>query len=168
MGGYFYTKTGVITLYFTKKLKELPIDEKDGLNLAIRVCLALAIDRQADICSSVCRWLSLEAIANTFSRQAISFVTDFAEGNPFSGATGSWEGAVEWIVRFITQESHLNYEGVIERVSVNEHPLPNDSVEAVITDPPYYDAISYADLSDFFYVWLRRSIGSFFSDLFYI
>jgi adenine-specific DNA methylase len=126
--------------------------------VAIKTILALAVDRLIDYNSSFVRWVSGgEFLGNTFSRQALSFVTDFAEVNPFSGATGNWKGALEWILRCIESNSKLAMlSGNVGCFSATEHILPDDSVHAFITDPPYYDSINYAMISDFFYVWLRR------------
>lgn len=86
---------------------------------------------------------------------------DFAEGTPFENKSGGWLPALEWPIMFIQHE--LQNRGVsshVEKASATCHPLPSNAANAFITDPPYYDAIPYADLSDFFYVWLRRSLLS--------
>ena len=122
---------------------------------AIATYLALSVSRLSDRSSSICSWdSSRESMRNVFSRQAIPMVWDFAEANPFSHSSGNFLGQVEWIA------------GVVER-------LPADSAGnarqlsaaardytglVVSTDPPYYDNIGYSDLSDFFYVWLRRCL----------
>ena len=134
---------------------------------ALIVCLSLAIDRQADLLSSICRWLPIEAVANTFGRQALGIVWDFAEAVPISGATGSWHGAYNWIVRVIERESKT--QSVIAETDIADaakHILPDDSIDLYVTDPPYYDAVPYADLSDFFYVWLKRNLNEYFPELF--
>jgi len=130
--------------------------------------LGIALDRLADFSSSLTRWVSQgEFIANTFSRQALPMIWDYAEVDPFSGSTGDWSGALEWITRVIEHvaeasgQSAIAQQGTATRLS-----YPDDYFDAVITDPPYYDAVPYADLSDFFYVWLKRSIGFLYPDLF--
>jgi adenine-specific DNA methylase len=103
---------------------------------------------------------------HTFTRQALAFVSDCAEVNPWCDSSGNWMGAVEWVSKVCEASAELPSAGQVERASAVEHPLPNDSVDALITDPPYYDAVPYAHLSDFFYVWLRRSIGGLHLGLF--
>jgi putative DNA methylase len=96
-----------------------------------------------------------------FGRQAIPMVWDFAEAYPFGRSTGDLGQYAE---SFCAVLEHLlkvgSQEGTVEQASATRHPLPDDSVDAFVTDPPYYDAIPYADLSDYFYVWLRRMLGS--------
>jgi putative DNA methylase len=94
-----------------------------------------------------------------FGRQAIPMVWDFAEAYPFSQSTGdlgqyidSFSAVLETLIKVQATS------GTVQQASATEHPLPDDCVDAFITDPPYYDAIPYADLSDFFYVWLRRMV----------
>jgi len=124
--------------------------------------LACVLDRQADYNSSLCRWIARgEFIGNTFGRQALGIIWDFAEVNPFSHASGSWSGAVEWVARVI--EANADFSGqqaTVQQSSATAHPLPNDAATLFCTDPPYYDLVPYADLSDFYYVWLKRSIGA--------
>jgi len=132
-----------------------------GLAEAVQTCLALAVGRQSDFESSLVTWTAGgEFVGHTFVRQALGMVWDFAEVVAWADASGSWEGAVGWIARVIDQE--LNVGSVIGHVhqsSATHHPLPDDSADALITDPPYYDAVPYAYLSDFFYVWLRRVLA---------
>ena len=135
---------------------------------AIRACLACALDRQADYNSSLCRWVARgEFIGNTFGRQALGIIWDFAEVNPLSHATGNWDGAVEWVARVI--EANAGEQGgqaEVQQASATQHPLPDDSAAVLCTDPPYYDLVPYADLSDFFYVWMKRTIGADHPDMF--
>ena len=141
-----------------KRVAELS-EGVEGFSTALQTCLALAIDRQADRLSTFARWDSgWSKISNTFGRQALPMVWDYAEANPFSGATGDWEGAVEWVVEVVETNSCLTNVGVSQSSSATELPLPDASVSAVVTDPPYYSAVPYADLSDFFYSWLKRSL----------
>ena len=125
--------------------------------------IALVVDRLADSLSSSVTWTpGGEFQGHTFTRQALAFVSDFAEVNPWCDSSGNWMGAVEWVSKVCAASSEIPQAGHVERASAVEHPLPNDSADALITDPPYYDAVPYAHLSDFFYVWLRRSIGGFY------
>jgi putative DNA methylase len=129
--------------------------------------LALIMDRLADSLSSSVTWTpGGEFQGHTFARQALAFVSDFAEVNPWCDSSGNWMGAVEWVSKVCAHSCEIPSVGHVERASAAHHPLPDDSADALITDPPYYDAVPYAHLSDFFYVWLRRSIGGHYPTLF--
>lgn len=94
-------------------------------------------------------------------------IMDFAEVNPWSGGSGDWSGAVDWVARVCDEIASAALSmGHVQQASATQHPLPDDSVASVITDPPYYNAVPYADLAQFFYVWLRRSVTGGLSDLF--
>jgi putative DNA methylase len=139
--------------------------KNDDLSIPIQVCLALAIDRQANSLTSLSRWNG-EKIEGVFARQAIPLLWDFAEVNPFSGATGDFDGAIEWVLKVCDANAFLTgAEGHAVAASATHHPLADSSCDAFVTDPPYYDAVPYAYLSDFFYVWLRRSLSNLDFDL---
>ena len=104
-------------------------------------------------------------VDGVFARQAIPMLWDFGEISPFSG-DGYWDGAINWIVQVI-EKNILSGNGRAEVASAINHPLKTDSVQGFITDPPYYYSVQYADLSDFFYVWLHRSLGKVHPDLFH-
>ena len=133
---------------------------------AVGVYLAFAHSRAADRGSTICSWDNspkMEALRNTFARQAIPMVWDFAEGNPFSESSGNWLNNIDWCAK-----ASINLpcaaQGESSQVDAMNQSTTRDKV--VSTDPPYYDNIGYADLSDFFYVWLRRSLRPVFPDLF--
>jgi adenine-specific DNA methylase len=140
----------------------------DEIAAPVQTLLAFALDRQADYNSSLCRWVATgEFIGNTFGRQAIPMMWDFCEVSPLSLSTGGFSGACEWIVNVLEREAiRTGMGGHVTSASAAEHPLPSDSADAVITDPPYYDAVPYSHLADFFYVWLRRSLGNLHPELF--
>lgn len=129
---------------------------------AVRATLALNVDKMADYGSSLASWsspASQETVRGTFSRQALAMVWDFAEAYPFVSSSGGWTHNLGFLVSPLEAESKSNHSGGhVERASATKHPLPDDCVDAFITDPPYYDAIPYADLSDYFIVWLKRSL----------
>ncbi|MDR7551053.1 MAG: DUF1156 domain-containing protein, partial [Armatimonadota bacterium] len=139
---------------------------------AVATYLALALDRLADYNSALCRWAPHgEYVGNTLTRQALPMVWDFLEVNPFSGATGDFAGALEWVGKVVAHTSHAGTRDVnpgpqVTAADVRLLPQPDSSIPALLTDPPYYDSVSYADLSDFFYVWLKRSIGNLYPELF--
>jgi len=134
---------------------------------AVKSCLALAASRQTDYTSTLTRWsVTRETLGNTFGRQALPMIWDFAEVNPFSDSTGNFGGAIDWVVRVCESNAVIDHSGTVDKATATKHPLPHDSAQAYITDPPYYDAVPYAYLSDFFYVWLRRMLGDVHKDLF--
>jgi putative DNA methylase len=134
---------------------------------AIQIALAFAIDRGVSQNTSMSRWDATRlTIKGAFSKQALAVVWDFAEANPFSGGTSDWDGAIEWVCKFIEANANIKSTGTAARASATRAILPSDSAAALITDPPYFAAIPYSDLSDFFYVWLRRGIGKAYPELF--
>jgi len=130
---------------------------------AIVTYLAFVVDKCADYWSSICTWHNTgEKIRNTFGRQAIPMTWDFAETNPFSSSTGNWMAMVEWTAKAITT---LPVVGVASTAQRDARARISEVGQCVIcTDPPYYDNIGYADLSDFFYVWLRRNLKDIWPD----
>ena len=139
-----------------------------GLAKAVLTCLALAVTKHADANCANCTWrpTSLD-IGHLFGRQAIGMVWDFAEVNPTSGSTRDFWNGVEGVLKALeSTDWKFTNVGHVEQSSATSHPLPTDSVDGFITDPPYYDAVPYAYLSDFFYVWLRRILGDTYSSMF--
>jgi adenine-specific DNA methylase/REP element-mobilizing transposase RayT len=132
----------------------------EGIVSAVREILALAFGRFANASTSLCRWHnSGEKLEGVFSRQALPLVWDFCEGNPYSEATGGLDGAVEWsaAVAEAIGSAHLPV-GQAQPCNATDHPIGTAATHVWFTDPPYYDAVPYADLSDFFFVWLRRTL----------
>ena len=130
---------------------------------AIVTYLAFAVDKCADYWSTICTWHnSKELIRNTFGRQAIPMTWDFAECNPFSSSTGNWMAMVKWVRKAL---EHVPASVPGEAVQRDARARVRESGGcAISTDPPYYDNISYADLSDFFFVWLRRNLSDVWPD----
>ncbi|RMG34311.1 MAG: DUF1156 domain-containing protein, partial [Gammaproteobacteria bacterium] len=131
---------------------------------AVAVYLGFVSDKVADYWSSICSWHSSgEKMRNTFGRQAIPMVWDYAEANPFCSSSGNWIAMVDWTWKALAQTP----------ASASGKALQSDAAAQTIslqklisTDPPYYDNIGYADLSDFFYVWMRRSLRRIYPELF--
>ncbi len=127
---------------------------------AIATHLALVLDRTADFNCSLCTWVPQgEFLAHAFARQAYPMVWDFAESNPFGGSSGDVRMNIDRAAQVVASVCGVGPPVRCVRTSAEALPEPDESFDAVITDPPYYDNISYADLSDFFYVWLKRSVG---------
>jgi adenine-specific DNA methylase len=147
------------------KVKNL---ESFGFAGAIATCLAFAVDRIADQLSCLVIWASsIEVVTHTFGRQALPMTWDFVEPQPFAGAGGDFGGAVEWVSKVCEMEGNSGLrQATVVLQSADKHSMPNGSSDAFITDPPYYYSVPYADLSDFFYVWLRRTCGDLHPELF--
>lgn len=136
---------------------------------AVATYLAFAVDRMADFLNSICRWVpSNEKVMNLFGRQAIPMVWDFAEANPLGASVGSFATCSNYIadcIATVIVDDARPPGGVAMQLDAASA-TPTDQRVVTSTDPPYYDNIGYADLSDFFYVWLRRSVGSIWPSVF--
>lgn len=152
-----YTDRQALTLItLARIIRELKMPQQ------VRILSAFALGRVNDLSMSLCRWLtSLEAIAAANGGQnRMPVVLDYVESNPFGGSGGDWLGQVSWIARVVEhiQSSNLS-PGNTARSMAQIPSLPEDSADAFVTDPPYYDAFPYSDLSDFFFIWLKRALG---------
>ena len=121
---------------------------------AIATYSAFVVDKLADINSSICSWINtLGAVRNTFARQAVPMVWDYAEANPFSHSSGCFDNMLAWVEKCV-RELPSGIMGQVIQHSASAH---NDLQQVMVsTDPPYYDNIGYADLSDYFYLWMRK------------
>jgi len=135
---------------------------------AVAVYLAFALSKQADLGNSLCRWENIaQCPRQLFGRQAIPMVWDFAESNSLGSSSGSWEVCIEGIYKAFSKAFEATKPSFLGTVLQADASTQNISISKVVsTDPPYYDNIGYADLSDFFYIWLRQSLRSVFVDLF--
>lgn len=132
---------------------------------AVATYLAFAVDKMADYGNSITTWAVTsggEFARNLFARQAIPMAWDYAEVNHLSNSTGNWTGAIDWVARAI-DTLPASSPGLARQLDAAAS--ISESSILVSTDPPYYDNIGYADLADFFYVWLRRSLGSVYPQL---
>ncbi|MGB7413472.1 MAG: hypothetical protein WA902_04610, partial [Thermosynechococcaceae cyanobacterium] len=131
---------------------------------AVAVYLSCAISRLADYNDTICSWnIKGGSVRNTFARQAIPMTWDFIEINPLVNMSGNWLGAVEWVSDVVSDIVAAKPSFSKQQDVAN---LQNGGKPLISTDPPYYDNVPYADLSDFFYVWLRPSLKSIYPDLF--
>ena len=136
---------------------------------AVMSYLALGVDRLVDFGSSLCvlNPTGGRGVVHTFGRQALPMVWDYAESNPFLEQGAGWPTAYEKNKKWIEHASQsLKIPVTIFQSSATSLSYPNNFFDAVFTDPPYYFNVPYADLSDFFYVWLKRSVGDLFPELF--
>lgn len=157
---------------FTNVMHQIQEDaEKSGMEkevareyaAAVKTYLAFALDKGLNLWSSCASWMSdREALRETFARQALSMVWDFAEPNPFGASGGSWEMCLDKVCKAIEALPATSV-GVVEQKDAR---LADYENVIVSTDPPYYDNVPYADLSDFFYPWLRSALKDIYPDLF--
>ncbi len=145
----------------------LSAENKEAYARSIATFLALALDRCADFNNALCRWSpSNQKVMNLFGRQAIPMVWDFAEANILGESVGGWVTCSDYVadcIQVMTDGSCI--QGHARQIDAA---AGADGLESLLvsTDPPYYDNIGYASLSDFFYVWLRRTVGDICPDLF--
>ncbi|MCY3818882.1 MAG: hypothetical protein OXH52_05885, partial [Gammaproteobacteria bacterium] len=130
---------------------------------AVGVYLAFAVDKCSDYWNTIATWMPRGTVGHLFARQAIPMTWDFPEASPFGSFHCEWEQCVEWCAKAIEHLPHV-CSGEARQSDATSPSSLQDTV--VSTDPPYYDNIGYADLSDFFYVWLRRSLKPMFPELF--
>ena len=140
----------------------------DAVVTALATYLGTALDREAEDSSVLCRWNpTAEKMQGTFGRQSLPMVWDYCEINPFGGSVGDWTSLVDLQVNAIDGAmSHIGLPAHVTRGSALALPWNDACLDAVITDPPYYDNVSYSNLSDFFFMWLKRSVGRFYQDHF--
>jgi len=156
------------TKWVRKAEEEMRVErsEEDFIK-GIITYLAFLIDRVSEYLNTVCRWDNSQIrVVGAFGRQAIPMVWDFPELNPFSNAVGSFYSMRKLEITCIKILCDGINIGNNFRASATELPFPDNFFDAIITDPPYYDNVPYADLSDFFYVWLKRSIGHLYPEHF--
>ncbi len=134
---------------------------------AVGVYLAFGLNKLADRGSSICTWFTeRDSTRNTFARQSIPMTWDFAELNALLSGTGSFMGAVEWTAESVEGIAVRNAQGRPHAQQADAQTQTISANKLISTDPPYYDNIGYADLSDFFYVWLRRSLRPIYPNLY--
>jgi putative DNA methylase len=160
-------KSDVLEIELSQADRILIEESTNGVSYAdaISIYLGCALSRLASYNNTICVWnMKGGSVAQIFARQAIPMSWDFIEINPLQKMSGNWEGAIEWVSDvFANLVTDLNL-GYVSQVDAMVQTLSQDRV--VSTDPPYYDNIGYADLSDFFYLWLRHSLQSILPDLF--
>lgn len=131
---------------------------------AVGMYLAFLIDKMADYHSTICVWhTTRELVANSMRRQAIQMTWDYAEGNPLSEKSGSFSNMISWISNVLNQLPANKFGEVKQFDAQSDCGLRNIMISS---DPPYYDNIGYADLSDYFYIWMRQSLKNTYPKLF--
>jgi putative DNA methylase len=149
-----------------EKEQERSCNEKERCKI-VSTYLGAIVDRLADFNSSLCvfNYTGGRGVVHTFGRQALPMVWDFAETNPFNPAGASWASGIEDVPVGL-RDADMSISGTVLRGSATSLPWSDTLFDAVITDPPYYDNVSYSNLSDFFYVWLRRTVGHLYPEHF--
>jgi len=134
---------------------------------AVATYLALAIGNMENYSCLLSGWDNRgETMWNTFSGHNLHMQWSYGEANPVSDATGSWRSSLERIIAVIQRESRVSLSASLHLRSAAALPFPDKHFDAVVMDPPYADNVPYADLSDFFYVWLRRTVGDLYPEAF--
>ena len=133
---------------------------------AVAMYLGLCVSRQANRCSNLSFWnTARETVEQVFARQVLPMVWDFCEANPFSDSSGNFVGQVGYLANVVEASPVSSVSSaIIQQNAADDTPLVKDA--AIATDPPYYDNVPYSDISDFFYVWQRRTLRSIYPDLF--
>lgn len=153
--GDLFTGRQKVALITIARITQTMIRDESG-----HVAMAIAIGRASDQLSSLVRWLStIEAVGSTFGRPALPMVWDMCEIVPTGNQAANFGAAVEWIAK-VVELLPRSEGGQIQLADAISHPLPDGTARVWFTDPPYYDAVPYSDLSDFFLVWLKRTIPS--------
>lgn len=158
-------------LTYIKIIKEIKLkffDEYDKeYSKSVITYLAISLSRVIDYYNTLCIWDNTqERTVHVFGRQSLSMVWDYSELNPNSDTVGSWESMAFRRIHKVLSSFYKSSVATVNQNSADSLSFKDDFFDAVFTDPPYYDNIPYADLSDFFYVWLKRIIGEDYSDLF--
>lgn len=155
----------LVLLTLAEKIAQLEDDSelnklKPNTKKAIITCLALVQSKLADLANSLCTWEpNVPTVQHLYGRQAIGMSWNFAEGNIFGDSRGSWNLVLSSIIKVVEANSNKWNSATVEIGNAANHFLPDDSVQVILTDPPYYNAVPYADLSDLFYLWQKITLG---------
>jgi putative DNA methylase len=134
---------------------------------AVATYLAISLDKVVALNCSLTRWKTdAELCVDAFGRQALPMVWDFAEQVPYSGIGGSWQSQIGRTIEGWNDAWDAPDRAIVARGSATALPWPDATFDAVITDPPYYDNVFYSNISDFFYVWLKRTVGHLYPEHF--
>ena len=173
-GDLFNSRQKLALISFADKIREvnnlmLSEDYDEDYSTAVATYLAFVLSRIADWNSYLSTWINAaEAVGHTFTRQVLSMVWDYFETNVISEGLSSWQYMIERIIPVLSHCSQVYgpSKSAIIQGSATNLPWKDNFFDAVFTDPPYYDNVPYSHLSDFFYVWLKRSIGHLYPELF--
>ncbi|MBN1472867.1 MAG: DUF1156 domain-containing protein [Syntrophaceae bacterium] len=172
-GELFNLRQNLELITFIEKIRAIFLQSKNNIkeeySKALISYLALGLDRLVDFGSQLCTWnyTGGRGVGHTLTKQALPMIWDYPESNPFYKKASGWEVACEKNEKWIFHASKAsNNSAQITQFSATTINYPDNFFDAVLTDPPYYNSVPYADLSDFFYVWLKRTIGDIETDFF--
>ncbi|HAZ31369.1 MAG TPA: hypothetical protein DCY61_01505, partial [Dehalococcoidia bacterium] len=154
-GDLFTARQKVALVTLTRAVREPPASVPE----AVRLVMGCVLTKLADKQSTLCGWKTTAEYmgTHTFSRPALPIVWDYCEANPLREESGSISQELDWVAK-VTAAWPGSRPGQAQLADATEHPLPDAAATVWFTDPPYYDAVPYADLSDFFFVWLKRAL----------
>jgi len=158
------TLSDLVEEAYERVLRDAKASSQNGWNgnpneyaKAVSYYLGMNVSRQSNRLSTLCFWDNGgENIQQVFSRQAYTMNWNFPEANPFSDSTGNFVGQIEYILRVLENSPRQPVQGIVEQKDAVNSDFPSGILAS--TDPPYYDNVPYADLSDYFYIWLRKSL----------
>lgn len=134
---------------------------------AIQTYLGATLDKVAEIGNTLCRWEPVaQCTRGVYGRQSLPMVWDYGETVPTASSAGNWGEHLQRVLDGVTLAVGTGLPARVIRGSATELPFETASLDAVVSDPPYYDNVSYSNLSDFFYVWLKKSIGRIYPEHF--
>lgn len=172
-GDLFTARQALCLMTFAAIVKQVgeqcaDLGYRSGESRALQTCLAVLVDRLADFNSTGCTWnyTGGRGVLHTMARQALPMTWDYAETNPFNPKAASWISAVEDVPAGWRMLSSIPNNANVVRGTATQLTVDTGTIDAVITDPPYYDNVPYADISDFFYIWLKRTVGHLYPDHF--
>lgn len=174
-GDLFNTRQKLALITFADKVRgvhEEMISKgvEDEFAIALATYLALLVDRIADFTATLCQWENTRGnVKHVLARQALPMLWDYIEANPLSAVSGGAKEQLNSILRVLTHLSQIRdvpTAPAVTNASATQLPYPDSYFDAILTDPPYYNSVPYADLSDFFYVWLKRTVSHLHPELF--
>lgn len=168
-----FTKRQLVSLLtlckYVRQARDAMVAEgmaEDRANV-VAAYLGMAVNRVVDRSTSLCRWnLTRETAESPFIRDRLAMLWDFVEVNPFAGISGDMSAAVDAVSKGIRQCARTGRPADVRRGSATSLPFSDEAFDVAVVDPPYYDNFSYSNSSDFYYVWLKRSIGDLFPEHF--
>jgi putative DNA methylase len=172
MGDLFNSRQKLALITFVQKVRQayqLITDSCTQVDFsrAVGTYLGLGVDELARFTSSLNPWkVDAEAIVHVFGRQALPMLWDYNENNPTGDHGGTWLNRTSEMLDVLENLSKITIHGNVSHQSATDIGFKDNYLDAVLTDPPYYDNVPYSDLSDFFYVWLKRTLGIVHPDLF--
>jgi len=167
----FNARQALALITFTEKVRQahtamLRQGREADFAKAVVTYLALTVDELARFGSVLNRWkVDAEAVVHVFARPALAMLWDYFENVPVGSHGGTWEHRLSEVMTVLSNLTLFGDLGIVTSGSATNLPWPEDYFDAVLTDPPYYDNVPYSDLSDFFYVWMKRTIGGLYPEL---